>query len=135
MFVKKAIYIFISKIKDLFKRKVVSIYDICDLSAEKAPEFTDEENILLSAIASLLYYECLKTDRTIKSFIKVLDCIYDKTLLSENKSIFDYLFIDVEEKRPHKHAAVILYKKFKKLSVEQQISIRDSCVAKLISLI
>ena len=118
----------------MFNKKVdytkeKSIFDVCEFPQDAVPKFTDKENILLSSIASLLYYACLKRERNVISFIKVLNCIKDKEKLSEHISVFDCIFD--EERYGSKHAAIVLYKQFKELDVQDQIKLRDECIMKL----
>lgn len=112
-------------------RKAVSIVEMCPELKEAGLQLSDKQELLLTAIATFLRYECWEPDRSIKSVIKVLKTLdYDK----DNRNIestFDFLFEDLRNPEVI-HPALVCYDAFiSHLPVKEKLELRDSCLGLL----
>ena len=114
----------------------ISIYDLCkDELSDKDLQVSYEQDLLLTAVASYLYYECLESDRTLKGVCKILKCL--NVDVSEEGDVspeiadcfttFDVLFEMLREHTPI-HPAVVCYDVIAHMPRDKQISLKDSCL-------
>ena len=104
----------------------VSITELCKELSVKELIFSDNQEILLTAVASYIFYESCESDHTVSSVVKVLKTI-DYTNCNSDNSVFDCLFRCLRE-RAALHPAFAYYASFALLSVQEKIELRDSCI-------
>lgn len=108
-------------------KNAVSVDELCPAFKEAALQLSDKQELLLTAIATYLHYECWEPDHSISAVIKVLNCINHQDTGTSN-STFDILFEDLREPGVI-HPALVCYDAFiAHLSVQEKLEIRDSCL-------
>lgn len=102
----------------------VSITELCKELSGAELALLENQEILLTAVASYIYYECREDDHTIDSVIKVLNCI---DYINYERCSFDFLFQGLR-KRVAFHPAFAYYASFVLLSDLEKMELRDSCL-------